>query len=165
MENTQKSPDGAEHFSALGIHTEAPVARLQAQSARIAGEPVILMIQPETVSWGNRDGSPIARDTVETAMQSHGATAFTLPPEFEADTAAGWEAHLTPATAEMRITMPGGLALYEGTMPTTPDWPRDVAAAGSAVVITGPMSSLEDFEPLIAKGRVLWLRVPFEIKA
>lgn len=165
MGNEQNGPDGAEHISALGIHTAAPVARLQAQSARIAGEPVIVMVQPETVSFANEDGTPLIRDSVETAMQSFGATTFTLPPAFDADPAPGWEAHLVPSTDKMRISMPGGLALYEGTMPTTPDWPRDVAAAGSAVVITGPMASLADFEPLIAKGRVLWLRIPFEIRA
>ncbi|MFJ5726163.1 hypothetical protein [Streptomyces sp. NPDC093149] len=143
----------------------APVARMRAQSARIAGEPVIVMIQPETVSWANTDGTSRVRDTVETSMQSCGARKFTLPPSFEAGTAPGWEAYLSPSTGEMRISLPGGLALYEGTMPTTPDWPRDVAAAGSAVLITGPMATLADFEPLIDIGRVLWLRIPFEIRA
>ncbi|MBZ6253660.1 hypothetical protein KVH27_35515 [Streptomyces olivaceus] len=163
MGNKQNGPDRPDD-SALGVHTEAPTARLRAQSARIAGAPVIVMVQPETVSWVSADGTPRARDSVETVMQASGARTFTLPPDFEAEAATGWQAHLSPSTSEMRISRPGGLAFYEGTMPTTPDWPRDVAAAGTAVLITGPMATLSDFEPLIAKGRVLWLRVPFEIK-
>ncbi|MGW1658040.1 hypothetical protein [Streptomyces atratus] len=53
--------------------------------------------------------------------------------------------------------------------PVTAQWLRVPcpirAPAGSAVLITGPMATLADFEPLIDMGRVLWLRIPFEIRA
>ncbi|MEU5978475.1 hypothetical protein [Streptomyces sp. NPDC047315] len=142
-----------------------PIFRMRAQSARIAEQPVIVMLEPETVSWLGEDGSLRARDVTELAMTSHGARPFTMPPRFDADAAPGWKAYLSLATSSMRIVSPNDMLLYEGTMPTTPDWPRDVAAAGNAVLITGPMATVADFETLVAEGRVLWLRIPFEIRA
>jgi hypothetical protein len=165
MGSGQNGPDRPADGSAQGVHTEAPAFRLRAQAALIAGEPVILMIQPETVSLVGEDGALQSRDVVETTVKASNARTFTLPPDFEADAAEDWQGYLSPSTGEMRISLPNGMAFYEGTMPTTPDWPRLVAASGSAVLITGPMATLDDFEPLIAEGRVLWLRIPFEIRA
>ncbi|RZU28212.1 hypothetical protein EV284_6378 [Streptomyces sp. BK022] len=146
-----------------GVHTTAPTSRLRAQSATIGGEPVIVMVQPDTVSLVGKDGELQAADAVAFVMEHHGARPFTLPPTFDAPPVPELAAHLNPATHALHIQLPGGRAFYDGTMPTTPDWPVAVEAAGSVVLITGPMATLDDFEPLIAAGRVLWLRVPCTI--
>lgn len=96
-------------------------------------------------------------------MKACGARTFVLPPDFTSVPAEGWQASLSPSTDGLRILFPSGIQFYEGTMPTTPDWPHDVAKSGSTVLITGPMATLSDLEPLISRGRVLWLRIPVQI--
>lgn len=146
-----------------GVHTTAPVTRLQAQSAVVLGHPVIVMIQPDTVTITAESGELLSADTVETSMKAAGGQTMSLPPNFTGEPAKGWEGSLNPATDEMLLRFPSGALLYDGTMPTTPDWVAQVRVAESVVVLTGPMATLDDFEPLLMRGRVLWTRVPLVI--
>ncbi|MEU6632929.1 hypothetical protein ABZ905_32285 [Streptomyces parvus] len=142
---------------------DAPISRLRAQSAHLLGEAVIVMIQPETVAFLGEDGSLLTGDTVELAVKEHGGKVLTLPPDFGGEPASGWTAHLNTSNDELLIRLPGGLAFYDGTMPTTGQWRKDVAAAGSVVVITGPMATGADIEPMIVQGAAHWTRIPFTV--
>jgi hypothetical protein len=146
-----------------GVHTEAPIHRLNAQSAHLLGEAVIVMIQPDTVSVTGEDGGLLAGDTVEMTVREHGGQPLTLPPDFTGDPAPGWTAHLDPSNDELLIHLPGGLVFYDGTMPTTGQWRRDVSSASSVVVITGPMATAADMEPVLLEGRAHWTRIPLTI--
>lgn len=146
-----------------GVHVTAPISRLKAQSAHLLGEAVILMIQPDTVALTGRQGDLLTGDTVETVVKAHGGKRLSLPPDFAGDPAPGWVAHLDTSNDELLIHFAGEYVFYDGTMPTTVRWRKDIAAAGSVVVITGPMATLEDVEPVIVAGRAHWTRIPFTI--
>jgi hypothetical protein len=144
---------------------DAPISRLRAQSAHLLGEAVIVMIQPETVAYLGEVGTLMSGDTTETAVKAAGGKPLTLPPNFAGEPAPGWTAQLNPVNNELVIRFPGGLPLYDGTMPTVERWRKDVADAGSVVVITGPMASPADMEPVLVQGRAHWTRIAITIGA
>ncbi|MBV1940803.1 hypothetical protein KUF83_30170 [Streptomyces sp. BV286] len=146
-----------------GVHTKAPITRLDAQSAHLLGEAVIVMIQPDTVTVTAEDGKLLAADTVEMTVKQHGGEPLSLPPDFSGASVPGWTAHLNTENDELLIHFPGGYVFYDGTMPTTEQWRKDTAAAGSAVVITGPIATVADIESVLVSGRAHWTRIPFTI--
>ncbi|WP_328373439.1 hypothetical protein OG800_50305 (plasmid) [Streptomyces sp. NBC_00445] len=146
-----------------GVHVNAPISRLNAQSAHLLGEAVIVMIQPDTVAVTGEDGQLMTGDTVEATVKAHGGKPLTLPPDFRGEPTPGWVAHLDTSNDELLIHFPGGHVFYDGTMPTTEQWRKDIAAVGSVVVITGPMAAVSDIEPVLVAGRAHWTRIPITI--
>ncbi|MFM9373218.1 hypothetical protein [Streptomyces sp. Da 82-17] len=154
-----------------GVSASPPITRLQAQTAHLAGVPVIVFLQPETVSYVDAaSGELRAADSVELSVTASGAQRL-APVEFPPGVQDEWRARLDTRTDELVIHFPGGRVFYDGTAPTSDQWRTDVAARGrkrgnpqkvttSVVVVTGPMASVRDIEPVILAGRAHWLRVP-----
>ncbi|WP_331758769.1 hypothetical protein OG225_41225 (plasmid) [Nocardia sp. NBC_01377] len=137
------------------------IGRLGAQSAQLAGHPVIVMVQPDTHSYVGRDGHRLIGDSTEFAVREHGARPI-APPDFSfpGDPAPQWQAHLTYATDELLIHFPGGSVMYDGTMPTTANWRAAAASSRGIVMITGPIAAVSAIEPVIIGGRASWIRLP-----
>ncbi|MER5862192.1 hypothetical protein [Kitasatospora sp. NPDC002040] len=146
-----------------GVFSTPPVSRLRAQSASLLGEPVVVMIQPDTISFTSLDGKLLTADTVELSVRESGGQPLVLPQTFGPEVAPGWKARLTARTDELVIHYPNGLVFYDGTMPTNGPWLSKVAAAGSLVMVTGPMAGLPDMEPVILAGRAMWVRLPLTV--
>ncbi|MFI5990329.1 hypothetical protein ACIBAC_00545 [Streptomyces sp. NPDC051362] len=140
------------------------MTRLRAQGAMLLGHPLIIMIQPETMAYTSESGELLAADTNEVAMRAAGGQALTLPPDFSDEPVDGWAGTLDLATDELLLHFPSGHVFYDGTLPTTEGWVDQVRAAGSVIVVTGPMATLQDIEPLLMAGRLLWTRVPLVIR-
>lgn len=137
-----------------GLHTVAPIGRLRAQSAHVLGSPVILMLQPDSAGFMKYSGETVYSDSTEVAVRHHGGKRLMPPkPQFATDPAPGWTATLDTATDELLIHFPDGLVFYDGTMPTNGTWVPDVRKTGAVAVITGPMPTLADVEPIIVGGR------------
>lgn len=150
--------DGA--VSTPGVHAQPPVMRLRAQCAHLLGHPVIVMIQPDTLSYISHEGKLLTADSVEESIKASGGKPLTLPPSFDSAPVPGWRARLDVETDELIIDLPSGHIFYDGTCPTNPQWRKDVAAAGSVVLITGPIAGKDDIEPVIVGGRAHWTRIP-----
>ncbi|MET8717435.1 hypothetical protein ABZV52_30165 [Streptomyces sp. NPDC004735] len=147
-----------------GVHSTAPVVRMQVQAAVMQGQPVVIVLQPDTVSVVGEDGELLAADTVETSVKAAGGQPLTLTPDFTGEPAAGWQGRFTPATDELLIHFPSGVVFYDGALPSTPEWVAQVRAESSIVLLTGPMATVNDFEPLLDAGRILWTRVPLDVR-
>ncbi|MFJ4988697.1 hypothetical protein ACIP9H_33470 [Streptomyces sp. NPDC088732] len=152
-----------EPAAAHGVHTTPPVTGLRAQSAQLIGHEVIIAIQPDTIALVGTDGSLQTADAMETTIKANGGQPLQLPTAFASAPAPGWTATLNTATDELLIHLPGGHALYDGTMPTTLQWRTSVKAARSVVLITGPFATLNDVEPMILAGRAHWTRIPIRL--
>lgn len=146
-----------------GVSREPMVVRLRAQSAHLSGEPVIIMIQPTTVSYIDDDGTLLAADTIAFTVQQYGARQLKLPADFSASPAAGWTARLRYTDDDLLIGYPDGTVFYDGTMPTAPRWRTDMAGRPSVVLITGPAADLSQLEPVVTSGRASWVRIPFTV--
>ncbi|MFI6688046.1 hypothetical protein [Streptomyces sp. NPDC050485] len=166
-----------EAVTEAGHYPTPPITRLNAQALRLFGaEPMIAFIQPDTVAYIAESGESLAADTIEVSMQANGARRITMPPEPPTDITDGWMARLNVRTHELVIHFPSGLVFYDGTMPTAPGWHQDLPSSGSArsgnpmarrrqsvVIITGPMATAADMEPVMAAGRAHWLRIPITV--
>lgn len=156
-----------------GVHSTPPVFGIGAQSVVLLGEAAIVIVQPHTVFVTGPDGEN-GGDVIETSVRANGGVPLVLPPDFGVAPASGWEADLDTGTDMMRIWFPGGTILYDGQMPTGPQWTQAFAASvrsrgksgtrGSVVLVTGPIRATVDIEPTIIAGRATWIRIPLLLR-
>ncbi|AWN24851.1 hypothetical protein DKG71_00470 [Streptomyces sp. NEAU-S7GS2] len=134
--------------------------RLDAQSAHLEPDPVIVMIQPDTLSVFGPFGQLCVGDAVEKAVREAGGQPLRFPVVFGPERARGWKAQLKLKSDHLLIHHPSGSVFYDGSMPTEARWRADVAATGDVVVITGPIANVANIEPVLAQGLATWVRIP-----
>lgn len=148
-----------------GVGPTPQVGRLNAQAAELLGHPAVILLQPDTVSYVDPDtGELLVSDMYEYAVRESGGQPLILPTQFAGPPALGWAAHLNLATDHMLIAFPGGQVLYDGGLPTPPNWRTKAFAAHSIVVVTGPIAGVPDIEPIIRSGRASWVRVGLTVR-
>lgn len=143
-----------------GVGTVPPTMRLDAQSAHLGPDPVIVMIQPDTLSVIGSFGQLVVGDAVEKAVRDAGGQPLRFPMAFGPERARGWKSQLTLKNDHLLIHHPSGTVFYDGSMPTDARWQADAAATGDVVVITGPIADHANIEPALAKGLATWVRIP-----
>lgn len=157
-----------------GIFTRPPIFHLNAQSVSVptttGTESVIVLIQPDTV-WANADtDNPV--DVVAQVMTHSGAQPVTVPhlqAGLPGATSTAMTGVLTPGAdlfaTTLRLAFTDGPkeVAYDGTMPITARWLADLRT-DSVAVITGPIKTINDIEPIIRAGKALWLRIPLAVR-
>ncbi|GAB2454097.1 hypothetical protein [Nocardia tengchongensis] len=130
-------------------------------------EPAVILLARHRVTLTTTaTGALVAADALTSAVRDRGAQPMT-DLAFDADPAAGWQAHL--AGDMLRIITPDDQPLYDGTLAADPRWHRraaDNARTGQGlVIITGSAPATHDAAlDMIAEGRASWIRIPLEIE-
>lgn len=143
-----------------GVGITPSAMRLDAQSAHLEPDPVIVIIQPDTPSLVGPLGQLLVGDLIEKAVREAGGQPLRLPVVFGPERTPGWTAQLTLTTGRLVIRYPNSTLFYDGSMPTEPRWRADVAATGDVVVITGPIADVANIEPVLTRGLATWVRIP-----
>ncbi|MFD4789503.1 hypothetical protein ACFWN1_21080 [Streptomyces sp. NPDC058459] len=132
--------------------------QLRAQSGNFADQAVIFMLQPMTMKMETAQGEVEVADVVEFLVREAGGKRLSTSTLFAPERTAGWSAQLRLPGDMLSVSFPDGLCFYDGTMPTTAAWRRAVAAAGDAVIITGPMADPTCVDGAIWAGRTTYVR-------
>ncbi|MCX4506646.1 MULTISPECIES: hypothetical protein [Streptomyces] len=144
--------------------------QLAAQSGRFDEEPVIFMLQPQTMQVRDSFGRVETADLLEEMVRAAGGQPLIPLPDqaqrsaFVRPCTPGWNARLRVASEFLVVRFPDDGSLYEGTMPTDDAWRRDVEAAGDVVVITGPMADLRSINPAIESSLTTYVRVKVSLR-
>lgn len=83
------------------------------------------------------------------------ATMLTVGPQ------PGWSAVLDGS--RLTVHRPGGLAWFDGEIAVTREWRRRVRDHRTLLLITGPFTSVFDFQPAAAAGRLFLLTAPIRL--
>ncbi|WBP92167.1 hypothetical protein [Kitasatospora cathayae] len=72
-----------------------------------------------------------------------------------------WSA--VPADNWLTIRRPGGLTWFDGEIAATREWRRAVREHRTLLLITGPFTSVFDFQPAAAAGQLFLLTTPIRL--
>jgi hypothetical protein len=138
--------------------------QLAAMSGFFAGEAAIFMLQPRTMQVRNAQGKVEEPDVLELLVREAGGKQLTVTLLFAAERTPGWSASLRLSDDALMVRFPNNRdCLYEGSMPTSEEWRRHVAARGDAVVITGLMPDPDCVDPAIHAGLTTYVCVALSI--
>ncbi|MFE3502981.1 hypothetical protein [Kitasatospora sp. NPDC059160] len=143
-----------------------PVFQLRAQAAQIpGGGATIIMIQPVTVARTAEDGTLLSPDVTEFTARHNGARQLTVPITLD-PVDPRWRARLR-LTADGKNDLligVGEYTFYDGTMPIPDGWTDLVGVAGgTAMLVTGPIKTLADIDPILSSGRASQVTIPLDI--
>ncbi|MGW2376555.1 hypothetical protein [Kitasatospora sp. NPDC001683] len=85
----------------------------------------------------------------------------TATPALAADPDTTWSAVL--ADNRLTIRRPGGLTWFDGEIAATREWRRAVREHRTLLLITGPFTSVFDFQPAAAAGQLFLLTTPIRL--
>lgn len=131
----------------------------------LGAEPLLVLATRYAITQIGPYGQLITNDGLSTQMQALGAEPLT-DLSFRADATPGWQAVRTTRPDHLRVTAPGGLTIYDGTLGINDEWTRlarSTAAARGLVLIAVAAADQNGILDAISAGRGTWVRVPTQL--
>lgn len=129
-------------------------------------EPLLVLAARYSLTQIGAFGELITSDGLSTRMQALGAQPLTGL-DFPGGPTPGWQAIRTTRPDHLRVTGPGGLTIYDGTLGSNDQWTQLARAAAKGrglVLIAVSAADQNGIRDAISTGRgATWLRVPTQL--
>lgn len=131
----------------------------------LGAEPLLVLATRFALTQIGPYGQLITSDGISDRMRELGAQQLSGL-DFPGGPTPGWQAVRTTRPDHLRVTGPGGLTIYDGTLGINDQWTqmaRERAAAPGLVLIAVAAGDQNGILEAISAGRATWLRVPTQL--